>query len=40
MALTRVSKTSAVIDDREANRALVRPYREPWDRELKALKVG
>ncbi len=26
--------------DAEANRALVRPYRAPWDRELRALGVG
>ena len=28
-----------VRDDAEAARALVRPYRAPWDRELKALRV-
>jgi hypothetical protein len=29
-----------VLDDAEAARRLVRPYRPPWDRELKALGVG
>jgi predicted dehydrogenase len=29
-----------VIDDAAANRMLTRPYRTPWDRELKALGVG
>jgi predicted dehydrogenase len=29
-----------VLDDPEAARWLVRPYRAPWDRELKALGVG
>jgi predicted dehydrogenase len=29
-----------VIEDAEASRMLVRPYRTPWDRELKALGVG
>jgi hypothetical protein len=28
-----------VVKDAEANRALVRPYRAPWDKELKALGV-
>jgi predicted dehydrogenase len=29
-----------IVGDAEASRWLVRPYREPWDRELKALGVG
>jgi hypothetical protein len=29
-----------VVDDREAEKALSRPYRAPWDKELKALGVG
>jgi predicted dehydrogenase len=29
-----------VVDDAEANRLLVRPYRTPWDRELRALGIG
>jgi predicted dehydrogenase len=29
-----------VVGDAEASRCLVRPYRPPWDRELKALGVG
>ncbi|MFO1501854.1 MAG: Gfo/Idh/MocA family oxidoreductase [Verrucomicrobiota bacterium] len=29
-----------ILDDREASRRLVRPYRKPWDAELKALRVG
>ena len=33
-------KTNTVPGDAEANAALVRPYRAPWDRELKALGVG
>lgn len=32
--------TRSVRDDRDANRHLVRPYRSPWDRELRALGVG
>jgi predicted dehydrogenase len=32
-------KTNSVPGDAEANAALVRPYRAPWDRELKALGV-
>jgi predicted dehydrogenase len=31
--------TNSILDDAEANRALVRPYRAPWDRELRALGV-
>jgi predicted dehydrogenase len=33
-------KTNSVPGDAEANKALVRAYRAPWDRELKALGVG
>jgi predicted dehydrogenase len=29
-----------ILDDAEASRWLVRPYRPPWDKELKALGVG
>jgi predicted dehydrogenase len=29
-----------VVDDAEANKLLVRPYRAPWDKELKGLGVG
>jgi predicted dehydrogenase len=29
-----------IVDDAEASRMLVRPYRAPWDRELKGLGVG
>jgi predicted dehydrogenase len=34
------ARREEVIDDEEANRHLVRPYRAPWDKELKALGVG
>jgi predicted dehydrogenase len=34
------AKARTVVGDAEAARALVRPYRSPWDRELRALKVG
>jgi hypothetical protein len=29
-----------IVGDAEASRMLVRPYRAPWDRELKSLGVG
>ena len=29
-----------IVGDAEANRHLVRPYRAPWDSELRALHVG
>ncbi len=29
-----------IVDDAEAARLLVRPYRAPWDKELKGLRVG
>jgi predicted dehydrogenase len=34
------AKAKTVVGDAAAARALARPYRTPWDRELKALKVG
>lgn len=34
------AQTETIVSDEEANRWLVRPYRAPWDRELKALGVG
>jgi hypothetical protein len=33
-------KKEEIIGDAEAARWLVRPYRAPWDRELKGLEVG
>ncbi|MBI3860841.1 MAG: Gfo/Idh/MocA family oxidoreductase [Planctomycetia bacterium] len=34
------SAREEIPDDAEANRQLVRPYRAPWDRELRALGIG
>jgi predicted dehydrogenase len=34
------ARTATVTGDDEATRALARPYRAPWDKELKALGVG
>jgi predicted dehydrogenase len=34
------AKREEMIGDTEASRMLVRPYRAPWDRELKSLGVG
>ena len=34
------AEKETVVDDKEAAAALSRPYRRPWDRELKALGVG
>ena len=33
-------ETEEILNDYEASRMLVRPYRAPWDRELRALGVG
>jgi hypothetical protein len=33
------AKNEAILGDNEAAQMLVRPYRAPWDRELKALKL-
>jgi hypothetical protein len=33
------AKREEIVDDAEANRMLVRAYRAPWDRELKALRA-
>jgi hypothetical protein len=38
--LTWDSQKEQVVDDAAANELLVRPYREPWDAELKALRVS
>ena len=32
-------KTESILEDKEAAKWLVRPYRSPWDKELRALKV-
>jgi hypothetical protein len=34
------ARREEVIEDAEVNRLLTRPYRAPWDRELRALNVG
>ena len=34
------SEKEEIISDREASQMLVRPYRAPWDAELKSLGVG
>ncbi|MBX6313025.1 MAG: Gfo/Idh/MocA family oxidoreductase [Isosphaeraceae bacterium] len=34
------AESESILDDTEANRWLVRPYRAPWDAELRALGVG
>jgi predicted dehydrogenase len=34
------ARREEVVDDAEASRWLSRPYRAPWDRELRALRVG
>jgi hypothetical protein len=34
------SDKEAIIGDSEAAKMLVRPYRAPWDYEMKALRVG
>lgn len=39
-SLTWDAATRSVAGDREASDRLVRPYRAPWDRELRALGVG
>ena len=33
-------KTESILDDEEASKHLARAYRKPWDKELKALKIG
>jgi predicted dehydrogenase len=37
--ITWDAEKETVIDDEEATQMLTRPYREPWDAELRALKV-
>ena len=34
------AEKETILDDLEAAKLLVRPYRAPWDAELKALGVG
>ena len=37
--LTWDADKEEVVGDQEANAMLVRPYRAPWDKELKAMRV-
>jgi len=37
--ITWDAKKEQIVDDRKANDMLTRPYRSPWDKELRSLKV-